>query len=54
MTARTPPKGVGFAMLAIGIAFLVLGITGQRAFLGVGPVFLVIGMVFIARANKRA
>jgi hypothetical protein len=42
-------RNVGIPFFAIGIAFLVLGLTGRRTFLVIGIAFLVIGFVFLAR-----
>jgi hypothetical protein len=42
-------RGIGFPFLAIGVAFLVLGATGRRAFLAIGLAFLALAIVFIAR-----
>ena len=44
----------GFApFLAIGIAFVVLGINGQRAFFAIGLVFIVLGLVMAIRMKRR-
>ncbi len=45
-------KGVGAGFLGVGVAFLVLALSGQLAFLGVGTAFLVLGIVFLAKARK--
>lgn len=36
---------VGLAFIAIGFAFIGLGATGRRTYLGVGVVFLILGLV---------
>ena len=38
--------------LVVGIAFLALGVAGQRAFLPIGLVFFVLGVVFFARERR--
>jgi hypothetical protein len=48
---RTQAPGIGF--IAIGAAFIAIGSSGQRAFLGLGAAFLVIGIVFLARQRGR-
>ena len=45
--------GVGGAFLAIGAALLVIGLSGQRAFVPIGMVFVIIGIAMLARARKR-
>lgn len=45
-------RGIGIAMMAAGAGFLVLGIIGQKAFLGVGPALLAIGVVFIGKSRQ--
>jgi hypothetical protein len=49
VTAR---RGIPF--LGIAIAFLVVGLTGRRAFLAIGLAFLVIGVVFMARQRSES
>jgi hypothetical protein len=43
----------GIAFLTIGLAFIAIGASGQRAFLGIGAAFLAIGLVWLVR-QKRA
>ncbi|MGY0505805.1 hypothetical protein [Luteimonas sp. e5] len=50
--SRKPAKGAGAGLLAVGIAFMVLAFSGQPAMLGVGLVFLTLGVVFLARSHK--
>jgi hypothetical protein len=45
---RTP----GMAFLIIGVAFLALGASGRRAFLGIGVAFFAIGVAFLARERR--
>ena len=52
MTEIAPRKGAGIGLMVVGIAFLVLGITGQRAFLAIGPAFIVIGIAILAKARR--
>jgi hypothetical protein len=40
--------------IAIGIAFLVLGVSGSRAFLALGIAFLAIGLAYSRRTRGRA
>ena len=42
-------KSVGIPFLVIGIAFFILGATGQRAFIAIGIAFIVIGIALLAR-----
>lgn len=41
----------GIPFIALGTAFLGVGITSQRAFLYVGIVFLIIGVVLLKRTR---
>lgn len=45
------PKA-GLPFLVIGIAFIALGISGQKAFIAIGIAFLAIGAVLIARQRR--
>ena len=45
-----PKAGIPF--LVIGIAFIGLGISGQRAFIGIGVVFMAIGAAMLARQRR--
>ena len=38
--------------LVIGIAFVVLGISGQRAFLAIGLAFIVLGLIMAIRMKR--
>jgi hypothetical protein len=40
---------VGYPFIALGISFLVIGFSGHRAFIGVGVVFLLLGIVTLKR-----
>jgi len=42
----------GLAFVAVGIAFLVLGSSGSRAFLPIGMAFAAIGILFVARGRR--
>jgi hypothetical protein len=44
-------RTAGFAFLAIGIALGAVGISGQQAFVGVGVVFLCLGIILIAQSR---
>ena len=39
--------------LTIGIAFIVLGINGQRTFIPIGIAFVVLGLVLATRMKRR-
>lgn len=52
MHPRKNLKGAGAGFLGVGIAFLVLALTGQMAFMGVGAAFLVLGVVFLAKSRQ--
>ena len=45
------PK-VGLPFLVIGIACITLGISGQKAFIAIGIVFMAIGAAMIARQRR--
>ena len=45
-------SGAGVPFLAIGIAFIALGISGQRAFLAIGVAFLAVGAALIFRQRR--
>jgi hypothetical protein len=45
-------RPAGIAFLVLGIGLTAIGISGQRTFIGVGVVFLVLGIVFLARSAK--
>ena len=45
-----PKAGVPF--LIIGMGFIALGISGQKAFIGIGVVFLAIGVALQARQRR--
>ena len=49
--AAQSKKTAGVAFLALGIGLGTLGISGQRAFIGVGVVFLCLGIIFIAQSR---
>jgi hypothetical protein len=46
------PAAPGIVFIAVGTAFIAIGSSGQRAFLGIGAAFLVIGFVFFARQRR--
>jgi membrane-bound ClpP family serine protease len=45
-------RPAGIAFLAIGIALMAMGMSGQRTLAGVGVVFLVVGIAFLARSKS--
>jgi hypothetical protein len=45
-----PKAGIPF--LVIGIAFIALGISGQKAFIAIGIVFMAIGGAILARQRR--
>ena len=45
-------KAGGVAFLAVGVAFLALGSSGQRAYLPIGLAFIVIGVIFLLRRRQ--
>jgi hypothetical protein len=49
----TKMRYAGFAFIAIGIAFIGLGASGQRTFFFVGIAFLVIGFLQLLRTRRR-
>jgi hypothetical protein len=42
----------GIPFIAIGTAFLGIGLSGQRAFIYVGIVFLILGIVLLRRTGR--
>ena len=45
-----PKAGIPF--LVIGIAFIALGISGQKAFIAIGIVFMAIGGALLAQQRR--
>jgi hypothetical protein len=43
---------IGFPFIGMGIAFIAISFSGQRAFLPIGVVFLILGLVLIRRAHR--
>lgn len=39
--------------LALAIAFIVIGVSGQRTFLYIGLVFMVLGIVMFGKGRRR-
>jgi len=54
MQSGTPRKlkGASAAFFGIGIALLVIAISGQTAFVGVGMAFVALGAAFLAGSRK--
>jgi drug/metabolite transporter (DMT)-like permease len=42
----------GIAFIVLGVVFIAIGSSGQRAFLGIGAAFIVIGMVSLVRKRR--
>jgi LPXTG-motif cell wall-anchored protein len=42
----------GAAFVVVGVVFIAIGSSGQRAFMAIGAAFVVIGFVFIARRRR--
>jgi hypothetical protein len=45
-------RGPGAALLVIGVVFVAVGSSGQRAFLATGLAFLAVGVVLLLRARS--
>lgn len=45
-------RRAGFPFIALGIAFVVLGITTNRTFLYVGIIFIVAAFVLLGRSGR--
>lgn len=45
-------RALGTAFFAVGIAFMAIGLSGQKTFLGLGAAFFVIGLIYIGKAGK--
>ena len=43
----------GFAFLVLGIGLGAVGMSGQQAFVGVGVVFLCLGIILIAQSRAK-
>lgn len=52
MEPRKNLKGAGAGFLGVGVAFLVIGLTGQTTFIGVAMTFVVLGVVFLGKARQ--
>ena len=46
------PGAPGIAFVVLGVVFIAIGSSGQRAFLGLGAAFLVIGLVSLVRQRR--
>jgi drug/metabolite transporter (DMT)-like permease len=46
------PVAPGMVFIVLGVVFIAIGSSGQRAFLGVGAAFLVVGFVSLARQRR--
>lgn len=53
MKSRKYQNGAGAGLLGLGMAFLVIAMSGQHALLGVGMALLALGLGFLANAGKR-
>ncbi len=42
----------GLAFIVAGVAFIVMGSSGQRAYLPIGVAFVLIGIVFMVRQRR--
>jgi len=42
----------GSAFVVVGVVFIAIGSSGQRAFMAIGAAFVVIGFIFIARRRR--
>ena len=50
MSLKPRSRRSGYALIAVGIAFFIMAITGDRAaFYGIGAVFLVLGAVALRK-----
>jgi drug/metabolite transporter (DMT)-like permease len=46
------PVAPGMVFIVLGVVFIAIGSSGQRAFLGVGAAFLIVGLVSLARQRR--
>lgn len=53
MKSRKNQNGAGAGLLGLGMAFLVIAMSGQPALTGVGMAFLALGIGFLANGGKR-
>jgi LPXTG-motif cell wall-anchored protein len=42
----------GAAFIVVGVVFIAIGSSGQRAFIAIGAAFVLIGFIFIARRRR--
>ena len=49
-TKRTVPPGA--PLIALGVVFIAIGASGQRAFIAIGAAFAVIGFAMLAKARR--
>jgi membrane-bound ClpP family serine protease len=49
-----PSGAPGIALIVIGVVFIAIGSSGQRAFVGLGAAFAVIGLVLLLRQRRAA
>jgi hypothetical protein len=42
----------GIAFIVLGVVFIAIGSSGQRAFLGIGAAFAVIGLISLIRQRR--
>ncbi|MGB7925888.1 MAG: hypothetical protein WCF57_21795 [Pyrinomonadaceae bacterium] len=43
---------IGLPFITLGIAFLVIGLSGQRTFIYVGIPFFILGIIALTRGNR--
>ena len=46
------PTAPGVVFITLGVVFIAVGSSGQRALLGVGFAFLVVGLVYVIRQRR--
>ncbi len=52
MKSRKIQNGAGASMLGVGMAFLVVSMSGQPAFIGVAMAFVALGIALLANVGK--
>lgn len=49
-----PARTAGIAFFVIGVVFIAIGSSGQRAVFGVGAAFVVVGLIAMIRQGRGA
>jgi len=50
--ASVKSRAPGAAFLVIGVVFIAIGSSGQRAFIAIGAAFIAVGVAFLMRQRR--